>query len=125
MRHHLLMSATAFKRDLSDYKTIMDFAEVVQSAERLKLLLMLTGRYSRRRGRACVEQLEAPAALGALSRRRGSVTPWAQIDRALGEDRSQTERCASSSLLATPNLPASPSVCRSYWIAEADDYIGA
>jgi [protein-PII] uridylyltransferase len=42
VRHHLLMSATAFKRDLSDYKTIMDFAEVVQSAERLKLLLMLT-----------------------------------------------------------------------------------
>jgi [protein-PII] uridylyltransferase len=30
------MSATAFKRDLSDYKTIMDFVEVVQSAERLR-----------------------------------------------------------------------------------------
>ncbi|MBP6030712.1 MAG: [protein-PII] uridylyltransferase [Sphingobium sp.] len=42
VRHHLLMSATAFKRDLSDYKTIMDFVEVVQSAERLRLLLMLT-----------------------------------------------------------------------------------
>ncbi|RXR30972.1 [protein-PII] uridylyltransferase [Sphingobium fluviale] len=42
VRYHLLMSATAFKRDLSDYKTIMDFVEVVQSAERLRLLLMLT-----------------------------------------------------------------------------------
>jgi len=42
VRHHLLMSATAFKRDLSDYKTIMDFAEIVQSAERLRLLLVLT-----------------------------------------------------------------------------------
>ena len=42
VRHHLLMSATAFKRDLSDYKTIMDFTDVVQSAERLRLLLMLT-----------------------------------------------------------------------------------
>ncbi|MBB6123903.1 [protein-PII] uridylyltransferase [Sphingobium subterraneum] len=40
--HHLLMSSTAFKRDLSDYKTIMDFTDVVQSPERLRLLLMLT-----------------------------------------------------------------------------------
>ncbi len=39
---HLLMSATAFKRDLADFKTIMDFAEIVQSPERLKLLLLLT-----------------------------------------------------------------------------------
>src|SRR3546814_10848724 len=34
--HHLLMSATAFKRDLSDFKTILDFAQIVQSAERLR-----------------------------------------------------------------------------------------
>jgi len=42
VRHHLLMSATAFKRDLSDFKTILDFCEVVQSPERLRLLLVLT-----------------------------------------------------------------------------------
>ncbi len=42
VRTHLLMSATAFKRDLSDFKTIIDFAEVVQSPERLRLLLVLT-----------------------------------------------------------------------------------
>jgi len=42
VRHHLLMSATAFKRDLSDFKTILDFAEQVQSPERLRLLLLLT-----------------------------------------------------------------------------------
>ncbi len=42
VRHHLLMSATAFKRDLSDFKTILDFAGVVQSPERLRLLLALT-----------------------------------------------------------------------------------
>ncbi|SEM70666.1 UTP--GlnB (protein PII) uridylyltransferase, GlnD [Sphingomonas gellani] len=42
VRHHLLMSATAFKRDLSDFKTILDFCETVQSAERLRLLLVLT-----------------------------------------------------------------------------------
>ena len=42
VRHHLLMSATAFKRDLSDFKTILDFVAVVQSPERLRMLLMLT-----------------------------------------------------------------------------------
>ncbi len=42
VRWHLIMSATAFKRDLSDFKTVLDFAEQVQSAERLRLLLALT-----------------------------------------------------------------------------------
>jgi [protein-PII] uridylyltransferase len=42
VRTHLLMSATAFKRDLSDFKTILDFAGAVQSPERLRLLLVLT-----------------------------------------------------------------------------------
>jgi [protein-PII] uridylyltransferase len=42
VRHHLLMSATAFRRDLSDFKTILDFTGVVQSPERLRLLLILT-----------------------------------------------------------------------------------
>jgi len=42
VRYHLLMSATAFKRDLSDFKTILDFVDNVQSLERLRLLLILT-----------------------------------------------------------------------------------
>ncbi len=42
VKHHLLMSATAFKRDLADFKTILDFAQVVKSPERLRLLLVLT-----------------------------------------------------------------------------------
>jgi [protein-PII] uridylyltransferase len=42
VRWHLFMSATAFKRDLSDPKTIADFAAHVKSLERLHLLLMLT-----------------------------------------------------------------------------------
>ncbi|MEO7240448.1 MAG: [protein-PII] uridylyltransferase [Sphingomicrobium sp.] len=42
VRHHLLMSATAFKRDLADPKTIEDFVAKVQSPERLRLLLILT-----------------------------------------------------------------------------------
>ncbi len=39
---HLIMSDTAFKRDLDDPKTIADFCDAVQSPERLKLLLVLT-----------------------------------------------------------------------------------
>ena len=39
---HLAMSMTAQTRDLNDRKTIEDFAEIVQSVERLKLLLVLT-----------------------------------------------------------------------------------
>jgi [protein-PII] uridylyltransferase len=42
IRHHLLMSETSQMRDLNDFKTIMDFAAIVQSPERLKLLLILT-----------------------------------------------------------------------------------
>ena len=40
--HHLLLSQTAFKRDIDDPKTIMDLADIIQSPERLKLLLVLT-----------------------------------------------------------------------------------
>ncbi len=42
IRHHLLMSETAQMRDLNDFKTILDFCAVVQSVERLKLLIILT-----------------------------------------------------------------------------------
>lgn len=42
VRHHLLMTTTAFSRDLEDPKTIADFVQVVQSPERLRLLLLLT-----------------------------------------------------------------------------------
>ena len=42
VRHHLLLSSTAFKRDLADPKTIDDFVHQVQSPERLRLLLVLT-----------------------------------------------------------------------------------
>jgi len=42
VRHHLLMSNTAFRRDIDDPKTIADFTDIVQSMERLRLLLILT-----------------------------------------------------------------------------------
>jgi len=42
VRYHLLMSETATRRDLSDFKTIQDFVAVVQDVERLRLLMILT-----------------------------------------------------------------------------------
>ncbi|MBX9946740.1 MAG: [protein-PII] uridylyltransferase, partial [Reyranella sp.] len=42
VRWHLAMSGTAFQRDLMDPKTIETFAALVQSPERLRLLLVLT-----------------------------------------------------------------------------------
>ena len=42
VRYHLAMSGTSFQRDLMDPKTIETFAALVQSPERLRLLLVLT-----------------------------------------------------------------------------------
>jgi [protein-PII] uridylyltransferase len=42
VEQHLVMSSVAQARDLSDRKTIENFAAVVQSLERMKLLLVLT-----------------------------------------------------------------------------------
>ncbi len=42
VRYHLLLSNTAFRRDISDPKTVEDFVRIVQSPERLRLLLILT-----------------------------------------------------------------------------------
>jgi [protein-PII] uridylyltransferase len=42
VRHHLLMSDVAQKRDLADPRTVRDFAAAVKSPSRLKLLTVLT-----------------------------------------------------------------------------------
>ncbi len=42
VRYHLLMSETAQMRDLNDFKTIADFAAIVQSPKRLKLLMIMS-----------------------------------------------------------------------------------
>jgi [protein-PII] uridylyltransferase len=42
VKHHLMLSEAAFKRDLDDPKTIHDFVQAVQSPERLRLLLLVT-----------------------------------------------------------------------------------
>lgn len=42
VRYHLSMTHTAFRRDLEDPKTILDFAETVGSVNHLKMLYLLT-----------------------------------------------------------------------------------
>jgi len=42
VRHHLTMSNVAFKRDLEDPNLIKQFCDIVQSPERLRLLIILT-----------------------------------------------------------------------------------
>lgn len=42
VRHHMMFTDYAFKRDLGDPETIRNFAQKVQSLERLRLLLTLT-----------------------------------------------------------------------------------
>jgi [protein-PII] uridylyltransferase len=42
VRYHLLLSDTAMKRDLADWKTIGDFVAIVESLERLRQLTLLT-----------------------------------------------------------------------------------
>jgi [protein-PII] uridylyltransferase len=42
VRYHLLMTNTAFRRDLEDPKTIFDFARTVGSVKNLKMLYLLT-----------------------------------------------------------------------------------
>ena len=42
VRHHLLMTNTAFRRDLEDEKTIFDFAKTMGNVNNLKMLYLLT-----------------------------------------------------------------------------------
>ncbi len=42
VRHHLLLAHTAFRRDLDDDKTILDFARAMGSINNLKMLYLLT-----------------------------------------------------------------------------------
>jgi [protein-PII] uridylyltransferase len=42
VRHHLLMTHIAFRRDLEDQKTILDFAKTMSSVTNLKMLYLLT-----------------------------------------------------------------------------------
>ncbi len=99
IEQHLTMSNIAQSRDLGDPKTVRDFADIVQSPERLKLLLLLVGGRHSRRGTRRLERLERPASAHALSRDRAARVRRphrhaARPDRRRGAGRPCATRCA-------------------------------
>lgn len=121
VRWHLLMSATAFKRDLSDFKTILDFAEVVQSPQRLMMLLVLTivdiravgpgvwNGWKRQLLTNLFDSAEEVLRLGHKQKGRGEriAAKQAELSAAIGRDMSALIR----------RLPDA------YWVAEPEDVI--
>lgn len=124
VRHHLLMSATAFKRDLSDFKTILDFAQTVTSAERLRLLLILT-----------VVDIRAvgPGVWNSWKRQLLSdlFEATEEVLRLGHKQKGRDERIASKKATAQATLGLQPDrfkrlsrrMPEAYWIAEPDDII--
>ncbi len=124
VRWHLLMSATAFKRDLSDFKTILDFCDVVQSPERLRLLLALTvvdiravgpgvwNGWKRQLLGDLYESAEEVLRLGHKQKGRAEriAAKQATLQRELGWDDAQFARLVH-------RLP------EAYWIAEPEDVL--
>lgn len=124
VRHHLLMSATAFKRDLSDFKTILDFAQTITSVERLRLLLILT-----------VVDIRAvgPGVWNSWKRQLLSdlFEATEEVLRLGHKQKGRDERIASkkAAALSALGIPAekfrrlAKRMPEAYWIAEPDDII--
>jgi len=124
VRWHLLMSATAFKRDLSDPQTIADFVGRVKSLERLRLLLILTvvdiravgpgvwNGWKRQLLRALFDAAEETLRLGhkQKGRRERVAAIGEELGARLGWDQSRFARL-------TWRLPDS------YWLAEPLDVL--
>ena len=117
------MSATAFKRDLADAKTIEDFVRQVQSPERLRLLLILTVVDIRAVGPGDVERLEASAAAHPVRSGRGAASARSQAawpgrtGRASGRRAGRELGWKASAIRAhARRLPDS------YWLAEPLDW---
>jgi [protein-PII] uridylyltransferase len=124
VRHHLLLSHTAFKRDPADPKTIDDFVAQVQSPERLRLLLILTvvdiravgpgiwTDWKRKLIRTLYDLAEERLRLGHKQRGRSEEIAMrqGQLARALG----WTAGAARAHARRLPD---------SYWIAEPPDWM--
>ena len=124
VRHHLLMSATAFKRDLSDFKTILDFAQVVKSPERLRLLLVLTvvdiravgpGVWNSWKRQLLADLFEATEEVLRLGHKQRGRDERIAAKKATLETKLQIPKAAFTKLAKRLSGP--------YWIAEPDDII--
>ncbi|WP_174297637.1 [protein-PII] uridylyltransferase [Sphingomonas bacterium] len=124
VRHHLMMSEVAFKRDLSDFKTILDLRDVIQSIERLRLLLVLTTVDIRAVGPGTWNGWKGQL-LGDLFRRTEEVL------RLGHQQRGRSERIAAKQdrlqAALAPDETAFTALVRrlpdSYWIAEPADVL--
>ncbi len=123
VRYHLLLSNTAFRRDLTDPKTVEDFVAKVQSPERLRLLLILTvvdiravgpatwNDWKRQLLRALFDAAEERLRLG--HKQRGRHEQVAARQQALAE---ALPWKASASKAHARRLPDS------YWLAEPPEW---
>ncbi|MGQ7830574.1 [protein-PII] uridylyltransferase [Altererythrobacter sp. Z27] len=124
VRQHLLMSATAFKRDLTDPKTIEDFVSQVQSLERLRNLMILTavdiravgpGTWNSWKGQLLGELYDA----GQERLRLGHMRDGRK-QRVAAKREAVAERLGSRSPLVAQ---VGKLLDDSYWIAEPEDVI--
>jgi [protein-PII] uridylyltransferase len=136
VRYHLLLSSTAFKRDLADPKTIEDFVRQVQSPERLRLLLILTvvdiravgpgvwNEWKRTLLRTLFEAAEERLRLGHKQHGRSAIVQERQKELAAelgwnaGAIRAHSRRLPDSYWLAEP-LPWQVANARQVALAEA------
>ncbi len=124
VRQHLLMSRTAFKRDLTDPKTIEDFVAEVQRLERLRHLMLLTavdiravgpGTWNSWKGQLLGELYDAAEErlrLGHMKHGRKDrvAAKKAAVEKLLGDDAGLLKLYADR-------------FDDSYWVAETDDVI--
>ncbi|MDN3646673.1 [protein-PII] uridylyltransferase [Pontixanthobacter aestiaquae] len=124
VRAHLLMSATAFKRDLTDPKTIEDFVGQVQSLERLRNLMILTavdiravgpGTWNSWKGQLLGELYDS-----AQERLRLGHVKHGRQDRVAAKKELVLEELGSKKSLLSEQ---DEMFTDSYWIAEPEDVI--
>ncbi len=124
VRYHLFMSATAFKRDLSDPKAIADFIEHIQSVERLRLLTLLTTVDIRAVGPGIWNSWKRQL-LGQLYTASADALRLGQVTHGR-EARVEAKRQIVAELLGDKNHVIDELEDRfddSYWIAEPEDII--
>ncbi|WDF72580.1 [protein-PII] uridylyltransferase [Novosphingobium sp. KACC 22771] len=126
VRQHLLMSATAMKRDLADWKTITDFVAVVQSLERLRQLTLLTIVDIRAVGpgvwNGWKRQLLTELFSSAEERLRLGHVERHRAERIAAKQKAVTERMGEQgSLVARYGKQFTDA----YWIAEPEDVIAS
>ena len=124
VRQHLQMSATAFKRDLADWKTIGDFVALVQSVDRLRQLALLTIVDIRAVGpgtwNSWKRQLLHDLYDAAEERLRLGHALHGRPERVAAKKERVTERLGPGSDLVKQH---GKQLGDAYWIAEPDDII--